>query len=679
VAALACGLLVSCAGGLSAPGPDRRAYDAALEALARDPEAGEAALERFIEDHPRSAWADDRQVAAMRHLEWLLQHHPRGDQSDLARLRLAEILTIRGYPDRAYRTALRIRLSLLEREDRRRAHRLLAQLAGESDDRVHQLRWLSRVRADQSDPAAAAEVDAEMDALVAGLTDAELSSAAQQLGKRHPAARIYLERARRLLEAGDRTGAAQALERARRLPAGDGDGERMAQLERQLGNLPAGGFLGVGPPQPLEPAPFGGAGASGRLGVVLPLSGPYAEFAEETLEGILLAAGLFDAGASGPGASIELVLRDSRGDPGLARAAVRELAQDPDTVAVFGPLLGDESEAAAEEAEALGLPLFPFTRREEVAQERPHVLRFGATPRLEVELLADYAIRELGLARFAILYPDDEYGRTLRAVFWDAVAARGGEVVGVGRYAPDATDFAAPIRRLIGYELLSGGAQQALAQRKRLEKRAKRLPPEAAAELRAEAAALRAPDGSALPPFVDFDALFIPDAHENAGLIAPHLAFHRVRGVRLLGPSGWNDPALLELGGQHVDGAVFTGGYFGGSRLPQVAEFDSRFRATFDRTPSFLAAQAFDATNLVVLQLVRGNDEREPLLDGLRSTRQLAGVSGGLAVRDGEVVRRPHLLGVERGELISVDERGDPPHLRKRMPASLGDQQGELP
>ena len=44
-----------------------------------------------------------------------------------------------------------------------------------------------------------------------------------------------------------------------------------------------------------------------------------------------------------------------------------------------------------------------------------------------------------------------------RSAFWDAVEARGGEVVGVASYDVDATDFAEPIRRLIGYDMLTAG------------------------------------------------------------------------------------------------------------------------------------------------------------------------------------------------------------------------------
>jgi ABC-type branched-subunit amino acid transport system substrate-binding protein len=391
------------------------------------------------------------------------------------------------------------------------------------------------------------------------------------------------------------------------------------------------------------------------IGAVLPLSGPYAAFGEESLQGVLLAAGLFDAAGSRSG--VEVRVRDSRGDAGAAAAAVHELAAQPDLVAVVGPLLAEAAEAAAHAAEQEGVPLLTLTRREEVARVGRFALQLGSSPRIETEFLADVAVRSLGLRRFAILYPDNAYGRALRAAFWDAVEARGGEIVGVARYPVDATDFASPIRRLIGYELLSGGEQAALAERERLRKRAQRLPPEQADALRAQAAALTAPDGGPLPPFVDFEALFVPDAHQKAALLAPHLAFHEVSGVRLLGTSGWNHPDLLRIGGEHVEGAVFTGEFLAESEQPQVAEFARRFTGAFGRAPGYLAAQAFDAANLVLLQLVQGRRDREALLAGLLATRDYPGVSGPMHVGpDGNAVKRPFLLGVRGGRIVPLDE-----------------------
>jgi branched-chain amino acid transport system substrate-binding protein len=156
---------------------------------------------------------------------------------------------------------------------------------------------------------------------------------------------------------------------------------------------------------------------------------------------------------------------------------------------------------------------------------------------------------------------------------------------------------------------------------------------------------------------VDFEAVFIPDTYQAAGLLAPHLAFHEVRGVSLLGPSAWNHPELLELGGRHLDGAVFPAAYHAAVSAPHVVAFGERYEASYQRAPSSLAAEAFDATNLVLAAAAAGVEDRDGLIEALFREPRRAGVSGALEIGpDGEVARRPHLLGVSRGVVVSLDE-----------------------
>src|SRR5262245_64616771 len=133
------------------------------------------------------------------------------------------------------------------------------------------------------------------------------------------------------------------------------------------------------------------------------------------------------------------------------------------------PRPADESSAAAEAAEAAGVPPPALAAREEIGRELPHVFRVRALPREEVELLVDNAMGELGAHRFAILYPRDAYGRGLRRLFWEEVEARGGQIVAVASYDPSATDFGGPIRSLLGYELLTPAEQEVLARREEME------------------------------------------------------------------------------------------------------------------------------------------------------------------------------------------------------------------
>jgi len=657
------------------PTPER-AYAEALRIAGEDLDDGAERLAEFLRKHKRHPLADDaglrlaeiyeqagKRRDARAVYERVLDLAP-GDQTERARLRLALLWRELDELARAYETARHLRFAELSAPERERAHRLLADIAREQGKKRAQLGWLGQLRGDVRGSARTAAVDAEIDREIAALSDDALVRSARELDGRVPAARLWLRSAERALARGERAAADAALEEARRAPLAGGDAAALAQLVRKLsGDRGAQDLLGMSaaPDVGVDPSR-----ASGVIGVALPLSGAYAGYAEESLQGALIAAGFFAApGSHAPG--LVLDVRDTGGSAEGARAALEAFAADPDVLAVIGPLSGDESEAAAAVADENELPLMTLSRREDVAAGRRYVFPLALAPRVEAELVAEYATATLGLRRFALLYPDDDYGLTVRAAFWDAVVARGGELVSVVRYAPDTQDFSTPIRKLVGYDLLPPATLAAVNERESMRKRAKRLPPPAAAELRAKADALLAPDGSSLPPYVDFEALFIPDAAENVGLIAPHLAFQNVLGVRLLGTSGWHDRELLELAGQHVDGALFPSGFFPGSSQPHLMAFQAAYQNAFARTPGYLAAQAYDAMQLLVRERLAGADERDELAARLRQGSLLAGVSGVIAIdRAGHVTKRPHLVGVERGTFLSVDEAGGAPLLRAR-------------
>ncbi|MBW2447661.1 MAG: penicillin-binding protein activator [Deltaproteobacteria bacterium] len=668
-------LFAACAGSPGGRAPaasdeERHAYHAAKRELATDPAAAERAFTVFLDAWPRSALAPkaaallgtiardrgDADEALLRYRK-ALARFPNSEISDSLRVRIAELELARAAPEAALKVLARARLSRLPNDEKRSAYRLLAVAASDS---VAKLRWLARLRVIEPDEEVVTGIDAEIDELIGGLDAGNLERAVDQIGREIPAARLELRRAMLALQAGDIARAEAAWRRASVLPQAlgtkpevdrVGDRIRLAQAED-------------GPTHRLptfdEVADIAGpatAGARGTLGVVLPLSGPFAHFGEESLKGILLAAGVFGGGANlAVAPSVRLIVRDSGGRPERAAAAVRELAENPDVSAVIGPLLKGECEAAAAAAEGVEMPLITLTARNEVAEGRAHVFRIRTQPEQEIETLVDHTMGELEAQRFAILYPRDAYGRGLRGLFWDAVEDRGGHIVAVASYDPDATDFAQPIRQLVGYRLLGPEVKAALEEREEMRDRAKRLPAAEALLLREEAAALTTEAGDPLPPVVDFDAIFIPESHEKVILIAPQLAFHEAVGARLLGTSGWYDPDLVAIARRHVADALFTAHYYADSPMPFVRQFRERFVASYDLEPDAVAAQAYDAANLAIVQLAAGRAAREELRRGILELRAYPGVTGLLAMNaDGNAQKRPFLLSIVRGKFKQVN------------------------
>ncbi len=644
---------------------ERGAFAAAMASVESDPDVAVQRLASFVETWPNSPLAADAAMelaslelargdreGALAHYTFVIREHPDGDRLDAARVYAAEIELARGNAGDAARIMGRTREDRLSPEEKRRAYRVYADVLS---DPVARLRWLAKLRAAEPDPDAISLIDVEIDEITRSLDARGLARAARQIDQEIPAARIRITRAERALDADDLDEARRALERASKLPIAPQYASRLRAASDRLR------MREEGPPDLADLPTFAEvrgrevpptADAVGTIGVVLPLSGRFAHFGEQSLQGILLATGVFGE----ENASVRVAIRDSAGRPERAAAAVRDLARDERVVAIVGPLLAGECESAARAADDEGIPLVTLTARPEVARDRPHVFRVRTMPQEEVQTLVDHSMRDLGALTFAILYPRDVYGRGLRDLFWDAVEARGGEIVGVASYEPDATDFADPIRRLVGYVLLTDEEKELIKERDVMRRRARRLPPEEARALRDEALALTGPDDEPLPPIVDFDALFIPESHEKVVLIAPQLAFHEVTGTRLLGPNDWYDGDLLAIARKHVEGALLTAQFFPESTLPFVQSFARDFESAFERPPDALAAQGFDAANLVLVQLADRRDTRASVRDGILTVQAYPGVTGILSMRaDGNAHKRPFLLEIERGRFVQVE------------------------
>jgi len=665
VAVLASSAL-SCASLFERPATEeeRRAYARASHAAAAAGTEADArsAYEGFLERFPNSALASDAALALaeLAHREGDLQEARRryeqaargsGDAADRARVQLALLDIERGDAAEARRRLERVRLSRLDDSDLRNAYRVFA----ETSDGAERVQWLALLRAKLADPADVAAVDDQIDALLAELSTDELRAAARRVRDRPPIGRIQLFIAERELQAGDVEAAREALDEAGRHPIAPRHAERFAAMETRLRGLEVGEgevselrSFAEAAIRPLPPT----AAARGALGVIVPLTGPFARFGEEVLEGVLLAAGTFSDAEPGHRPEVRVVVRDSAGDPGRAGEAVRALARDPEVVAIIGPLVSASCEAAAAAAEEEGVSLLALTSREDVARTREWVFRVRTRPVEEAELLADRAVAS-GAERFAILYPNDPYGLGLRALFWDAVERRGGSVVAVASFDPSATDFGEPIRRLVGYTLLDDEQKHLIARREGMLAKARRLSPSEGRALRKAARSLTTRDGGPIPPIVDFDALFLPASKDNLVLIAPQLAFHDVTGARLLGTDGGFDAELLRLTGEHLEGAMFASHFHSGSEVPYVAAFRGGFEAAFGAAPGAFAAQGYDAASLVLVQLAAGETARDEVRDGVLRTASFPGVSGILSMRpDGNAQKRPFLIGIEEGKVV---------------------------
>jgi ABC-type branched-subunit amino acid transport system substrate-binding protein len=358
------------------------------------------------------------------------------------------------------------------------------------------------------------------------------------------------------------------------------------------------------------------------IGCLLPLSGPYENFGKRALRAIELALDHHNArlGQSKFG----IFVKDTRSDPDHAIEALRRLDEERVSV-IIGPIA--TSEAAAWESQQRRIPIITLTQKPGIAEIGDYVFRNFLTPEMQIEAIVPFAIQKLGIKRFAILYPDENYGHTFMKVFRDKVINSGAEITRMESYHPDQTDFAAPISKLANIKLKDWKSKRRTRKHKRFR------------------------------PIVDFDAIFIPDSPQKTGLIAPQLAFYDIDKVLLLGTNLWHSNDLIKEAGKYVQFALMADGYYADTSNKTVNDFIVAFMEQFGEPPGIIEAFAYD-TAMIAFQTA-GNSairSRQDLKNNLQHLHNFDGVTGMTSfIENGEADKKLYLLQIAGDKFVELN------------------------
>jgi ABC-type branched-subunit amino acid transport system substrate-binding protein len=387
------------------------------------------------------------------------------------------------------------------------------------------------------------------------------------------------------------------------------------------------------------------------IGCLLPLSGPYQAVGFRALKGIELALDRFST--QNDGSQMSIIVKDTGGSPEQTRLAMQELI-DERVAAIVGPIV--TAELAAYEAQENRIPIITLTQKDQITSIGDYVFRNFITPEMQVKAIADYTTATLGLNRFAILYPDENYGITFMNLFWDRLIERGAKVVGLESYNPEHTDFADPIRKLVGLyykipEDLREVADLSPEENNDQEDSDLSLDLNNSDENRAQK---KEDEPEA---FVDFDAIFIPDAPKTAGLIIPQLAFYDVKDVYLIGTNLWHSDVLIKMAAQYVQGAIMPDGFFAQSASPLVQDFVKVFEETYDETPGFIEAVVYDSAMMLFGVLIQPDLRfKSELKDGLLNLADFSGITGPTYFdENGEAQKQLYLLKVKGRKFVELN------------------------
>lgn len=373
-----------------------------------------------------------------------------------------------------------------------------------------------------------------------------------------------------------------------------------------------------------------------KIGLLLPMTGKFASFGKQALNGILLGLDLFPKGKK---SQLKVVIEDSGDSPEQLLQALHRLYFNHHVVAVIGPLGSKGIEEVTQKAESYGLPLISLSQY--TGTHGNMIFYAGLTPRVQTYEIAKYAIDRLRIKNFAVVYPRDKFGETYSQEFWNAVEEMGGHVTAVESYRPGEVDFREPIDKLLGLFYTDARQREldALAKEREENQITKRN--------------RKTDKYFALSPIVDFEAVFIPDEPKTSGQILPTFAYRDVDKIQFLGTSAWNSAEFLQRSDQLADGAIFIDAFFAGSRQPRVRQFVDSFKAAFTDEPNGIEALSYDAANVLksILKDGTSNLSRSEVASQLRDLSDFPGVTGRITARDGQWSRTLEVLTIRDGKI----------------------------
>jgi branched-chain amino acid transport system substrate-binding protein len=346
------------------------------------------------------------------------------------------------------------------------------------------------------------------------------------------------------------------------------------------------------------------------IGAILPLSGPLKAYGQMAEEGIRLAIDEYNQRHAD---QVTLIVRDDGDRYERARDLVRELER-LGAMAIIGPLRAEGLEAAADGRRERDLLIISPTAPENLSFQRNTFSLWNTTERVtrDARALAAFAVKDLHLTRFGVMYPSTQEGRMQLAAFADAVRAWGGEVAASITYEDTATTFQEPMTYL----------------------------------------------RSASP-----QAIFAPASDATTIIqMSPQFSYYNLRGVQVLGDAEWSDPRVLRLvEPRFIDGTViatFMDRSSPSVRWPQfVAMYERAYRKGLEE--NLVPALAYDATRMILASLPWGYPRRAAIARSFNRIRSLPGATGVLSVEHGAITRRPFLLQFKERNLLPAFQGDD--------------------
>jgi branched-chain amino acid transport system substrate-binding protein len=183
-------------------------------------------------------------------------------------------------------------------------------------------------------------------------------------------------------------------------------------------------------------------GATMKIGMCAPISGPAAETGVHAMNGAKLAVAQVNKAGGVMGKQLELIVEDDQTtNPGIV-LAFSKLAADPDIVGFLGSIRSTQVHAMAPDVLKLGKPvMIGGTDPNLTHMGNPWLFRCRPNDNYSARVIAEFGTHTLGKKKWAVVHSTDAFGTAGGKAFSGALEKLGGQSALDQGYANQSQDF----------------------------------------------------------------------------------------------------------------------------------------------------------------------------------------------------------------------------------------------
>jgi branched-chain amino acid transport system substrate-binding protein len=345
-----------------------------------------------------------------------------------------------------------------------------------------------------------------------------------------------------------------------------------------------GGAAPAAPAATQAPAAAAGAGGKIKIATQSPLSGGQANNGQGIMNGALLAVEQLSGPLKDMGFTVELVPFDDQAKPEVGVANAKNIASDPDILAVVGHYNSGVQIPSSEEYHNAGLVNVSPANTNPMVTDRllAEVNRVCGRDDIQGVVGEQFALNELKIKTAYVIHDKTTYGQGIAEFFRKAAEKDGIKVLGF-----EGTEETANFDPIL------------------------------------------TPVQAANPDLIYFGGMA-----EKAGVLFKQA---RDKGVKatFLSDDGTDSADLAKIGGEAVKGMYYSTVAGPISYYPEAAKFATDYKARFGKDPEAFAAQSYDSAAIVLKAIEKAAKDaggkkptREAVRDAVRATKDFKGITG---------------------------------------------------